>query len=122
MTVAGRHDGSSEDILATVRWRSASAPWEAWSDDTLKAGARQLRNIYSLPDATELYQAGFTSRGASLDCSCTFSVQILPPPPVGIFDLANRSELFYILKQWLTAVGSASHASYTSGGPQLRHG
>ena len=31
-------------------------------------------------------------------------------------------ELFYILKQWLTAVGSASHASYTSGGPQLRHG
>lgn len=38
-----------------------------------------------------------TSSGASFDCSCTLSIQILPPPSVGIFDLANGPQLLQIL-------------------------
>lgn len=75
----------------------------------VRAVARQLNPISTSLIGSRISDGGLTPCGASLHCSGTFSVQILPPPPVGIFNFANRPELFHVLKQRLTAVSRASH-------------
>ena len=72
--------------------------WVARSDDMPMTVARQLKRHLELTVECTHRDAGFTPCSASLHCSCTFSVQILPPPPVGIFDITNRPKLIYVLK------------------------